>query len=119
MQELVVSCSIGTPSSKDSECLFVWSLNSGSTIHTFKGNASSAVTFIGEHIIASPQHDSTTLHLYSWNKAQPHIKSTLAEKLASICSTHDGLYCIGGGISGTMYCWEVCHILMMIPLIIV
>lgn len=38
----------------------------------------------------------------------PIIRSSIPEKVAAVCVSHDGLYCVAGGISGSCYIWEVC-----------
>jgi pre-rRNA-processing protein IPI3 len=96
----------------------LWSIGSGGSscnvLSTYKNNVSASnlpgnncFTFIGEDLFAAPQLTSSTLHIWSWRKVQPVTKCTLPEKLASICASHDGLYCFGGGISGNIYCWQV------------
>jgi pre-rRNA-processing protein IPI3 len=34
---------------------------------------------------------------------------SVAEKITSLCSTPDGLYCFGGSESGNVYVWQVCN----------
>lgn len=38
---------------------------------------------------------------------QLHVKCFPPEEITAICCTVDGVYCVGGGASGSLYVWEV------------
>eukprot|EP01117_Protostelium_nocturnum_P010084 TRINITY_DN3599_c0_g1_i2.p1 TRINITY_DN3599_c0_g1~~TRINITY_DN3599_c0_g1_i2.p1 ORF type:complete len:408 (-),score=73.25 TRINITY_DN3599_c0_g1_i2:177-1355(-) len=110
MSQIIISCSkSGLKPEKNTECLQLQDLKTGSLLASFKNNSSDSrcITLVGSEFIAIPQSDSSTLHIWSWKKSQPHIKCTMPEKAGSIISSIDGQYCVMGGISGTIYVWQV------------
>ncbi|KAJ8327286.1 Pre-rRNA-processing protein ipi3 [Batrachochytrium dendrobatidis] len=58
-------------------------------------------------LIISAQSDRATLNTWSLGKAQPILKSVIPEKLACVCISNSGRYCLGGGFSGRLYLWEI------------
>ncbi|PRP76408.1 hypothetical protein PROFUN_15237 [Planoprotostelium fungivorum] len=110
MGEVIITCGrSGLNTEKNKECLQVQDLRTGTLLASYKNNSSdvTCIALLGEDYIAIPQSDSSTLHFWSWRKSQVHLRSTLPERVGSIIGTKDGRYCMAGGLSGTIYVYQV------------
>ena len=50
---------------------------------------------------------STSTSLTYVTQDQVHQRSFAVEPLTAVAATADGLYCAAGGVSGSIYVWEV------------
>ncbi|RKO91313.1 WD40-repeat-containing domain protein [Blyttiomyces helicus] len=102
-------------SANDPQTISCWDIRSGAVLGTLKGNKSDQRTASPIHLpgalapamLAVAQNDRAVVHLWSWSKGQLHSKFVVPEKLSSLVVSNSGLYCVGGGLSGRIYVWEL------------
>jgi len=104
MEEVAISSSKGLDG-----FICVWDLRTGTVLNTYKPNSSdtNCVDVIRNEFVVSSQNNSTTLSFWSLKKIQPIFKSTPPERITSLRCSKDGLFCVGGGVSGSLNIWEV------------
>ena len=47
------------------------------------------------------------IHAWSWQKEQPRFRCQAPERVCCLTCTADGAHCVGGGLSGKLYLWQV------------
>eukprot|EP00049_Salpingoeca_infusionum_P005975 m.99950 g.99950 ORF g.99950 m.99950 type:complete len:541 (-) comp13154_c1_seq1:178-1800(-) len=81
---------------------------SGSTLHMYKGAPSGRGALCGYpgHLV-SAQSNKGAITFWRWNQETHQIKVPLMERITAVCITSDGLYCVAGSNSGTLFVWQV------------
>jgi pre-rRNA-processing protein IPI3 len=60
----------------------------------------------GDWVLAA-QRKEAAIFVFRRGQKSPHVKCRLSEPVGPICASPDGSYCFAGGLSGTMYAWEL------------
>ncbi|KAI8920751.1 quinon protein alcohol dehydrogenase-like superfamily [Powellomyces hirtus] len=109
---------IAVTASSTDNLVHIWDLRSGAVLGSLKGNKSNQrcttllpVGGAGGSLYSSSfltaQNDRALVHVWNWAKGQLQVKFGLPEKLSSLCASHSGMYCVGGGQSGRVYVWQM------------
>ncbi|KAG1327573.1 protein ROOT INITIATION DEFECTIVE 3 [Cocos nucifera] len=94
-----------------------WDLRSGAEQLRYRSCASSphGLLSVARRFLASSQvrdspaaaSASAPIFFWSWDKPQVEVRSFPAEPIGPLVSNSEGTYIIGGGLSGTIYLWEM------------
>ncbi|WOL13512.1 hypothetical protein Cni_G22282 [Canna indica] len=92
-----------------------WDLRSGSEQHRYRTCSSAAhglLSVAGRFLAASQLRDSPSaasapIFFWSWDKPQVEVRSFPAEPIGPLASNSEGTYIMGGGLSGSIFLWEV------------
>ena len=57
--------------------------------------------------VLSSQRKEAAIFVFRRGQKSPHIKCRLSEPIGPITLSPDGSYCFAGGLTGTMYAWEL------------
>ena len=103
--EVVIS---GSDNASKDSFFSITDLHSGAHIHTLKQTsaACNSITLTADSILVA-QNDRAIINVYKWHKEAVDQKLILAEKLCSLCSSHDQRWLLGGSDSGKLYLWEI------------
>ncbi|KAI9008390.1 WD40-repeat-containing domain protein [Gaertneriomyces semiglobifer] len=108
--EIVISTSSTDPTS------YIWNLRSGTVLGSFKGNKcdADAIAFVkdraciwSEKGAISAQNIGALIGYWGFNKSNMAVKMPLLEKISALAVSNSGEWCIGGGMSGTLYVWHM------------
>ncbi|GLJ22112.1 hypothetical protein SUGI_0414900 [Cryptomeria japonica] len=104
-------------STADSGNMTVWDLSTGLELMHFYSCASprNAITSIGSdaHFIAASQMHKTfsitaaPICFWTWGNPQIHNRIFPLEQIGPLACTRNGVYLLGGGISGQIHIWEL------------
>eukprot|EP01018_Ginkgo_biloba_P003055 Gb_20347 [translate_table: standard] len=111
--EMLVGCSPA-----DAGIITVWDLSTGLELTHFHGCASprNALATIGYSYIAASQIHKPSPHsassagpicFWRWGNSQIHLKTFPMEQIGPLACTNDGVYLMGGGVSGEIHVWEL------------
>ncbi|XP_004291097.1 PREDICTED: WD repeat-containing protein 18-like [Fragaria vesca subsp. vesca] len=90
-----------------------WDFNTGAELLRYKSCASPnhGLVSVGDRFLASSQlrhtSDGGSVKYWAWSKPQPDAKSSQDEPIKPLAANREGTYVVGGGVSGTIYLWEV------------
>lgn len=96
-------------SSSDQGNVELWDLRSGTPLMSYKGNKGerNGVELVAGKYFFSTQNDKPALHVWVWQRDQPHMKFSLPEKMSALAVSPRGIHCVGGSTSGKIHVWEV------------
>jgi pre-rRNA-processing protein IPI3 len=88
--------------------LHVLDTHSGASLHALKdcSPTKNGVCGTNGYVLANSS-SKAFVHAWSWQKEQPRFRCQLPERLGCLACTADGAHCIGGGLSGKLYLWQV------------
>ncbi|GKB36258.1 protein root initiation defective 3 [Tanacetum coccineum] len=105
---------IASSSSSAEAGIGCWELRSGAENLRYRScsSPSHGLISVGGRFLASSQlkdssSNSGSILYWSWNKPQVEVKSFPAEPINPLACNTDGTYIVGGGVSGSIYLWEV------------
>ncbi|WIA41254.1 hypothetical protein OEZ86_004862 [Tetradesmus obliquus] len=103
MQQQAVLLACSTESN-----ITAWDLATATQLTQYKGNASGRgrVTRLGSDYLAAAQNSKDAIHFWTWHKDQVLQRCFTQEPLTALAASPNGAYLVGGGASGTLYCWE-------------
>ncbi|XP_074560463.1 protein ROOT INITIATION DEFECTIVE 3-like [Curcuma longa] len=94
-----------------------WELRSGAERHQYRScssaphgllSVSGRFSFLAaSQLRDAPSATSAPIFFWSWDKPQVEVRSFPAEPIGPLISNAEGTYIIGGGLSGSIYLWEV------------
>ena len=104
MEALVIaSCDM----SPGGSCM-VTNLQTNSMLRTLKQNTCSQFAIAAtKKLLVIAQRDQPVLKIYNWHKETPDHKMILPEVLNTICLSSDGIWLLGGSVTGKVYLWEM------------
>jgi WD40 repeat protein len=88
----------------------IWNMESGELLINLSKNRTNknGMCFVkSKQAIISAQIDKPCINIYNLKKEVPLYTCSLSEKINCLTLSQDELFCFGGGISGTIYIWEV------------
>ncbi|KAF6262097.1 quinon protein alcohol dehydrogenase-like superfamily [Scenedesmus sp. NREL 46B-D3] len=103
MQQQAVLLACSTESN-----ITAWDLATATQLTQFKGNASGRgrVCRLGSDYLAAAQNSKDAIHFWAWHKDQVLQRCFTQEPMTALAASPNGCYLVGGGSSGSLYCWE-------------
>ena len=82
---------------------------SGATLRVVKDchPAGAAGLSASPRFLLAAERERSFVHMWSWAKEQPRYRCQAPERLGCLVCTSDGAHCVAGGVSGTLYLWQV------------
>ena len=82
--------------------------HSGTSLHTVKDcqpciNGSCTTN----DFLICAERERSFIHMWTWRKDQPRFRCQTPERITCLTCTADGAHCIGGGLSGKLYLWQL------------
>ena len=102
--EACLSCSSGN------ETGFVWDVENCQPLHSIgqlKAQGKGLCYAERQHLILSQHPDKPQAVIHYPTKAQPRFRCSMPEKMLSVDISSNGVYAVGGGVSGKLYIWQV------------
>ncbi|CAK0786493.1 hypothetical protein CVIRNUC_009706 [Coccomyxa viridis] len=89
--------------------LSAWHVQTGTHLASFKDNSSgtNALCLLGQDYLVAAQAPKGALHFWTWHKDAVLQRCFAVEPITAVACSLDGVYCAGGGQSGSIYVWEV------------
>ena len=87
----------------------------GASLHTLKDCKPAARGLCAAAgVVLTAERSRSFVHAWTWRKEQPRYRCQVPERLTSLTCTADGAHCVGGGVSGKLYLWQVAtgHLLL-------
>eukprot|EP01137_Pigoraptor_chileana_P002879 Opistho-2@42333 len=98
--------------SRADEQLFLYDLNSGTLLSTYKGMAGCAthcVSALGHQLFIASPVDKPAVIGWCWQKDVPLYKNPVLEKISALVATPDGNFILAGTYSGRFLVWQTCN----------
>ena len=94
--------------STDKAVAHVVDAHSGASLHTLKDCRPTPNGLVAStSVVMTAESTRSFVNIWSWRKEQPRYRCQTPERVTCLVCSADGAHCVGGGVSGKLYLWQV------------